>query len=408
MEKLFQPTLRPGYPDFSDLPWEYSPTDWAGRCDRLEEVQRGLSRHPVVFVVYDGTLYAIKELPPGVAQAEYQVLCEMERLRLACVTPVGYARLRADQDEASALITRYLEGSIPYRTLFMRATLDRYRDHLLDAIAGMLVQLHLAGVYWGDCSLSNTLFRRDAGVLQAYLVDAETAEVHPPHLPPMLRYHDLQIMEENVTGDLTDLATLGYLSPDLPIHETGESIRQRYRNLWEEITREEVFAPDERYRIQERIRALNSLGFSVREVEVHEDPEGEKLHLRAFVTDRNFYRDRLLELTGVEAEEMQARLMFNEIQEIKAYLSQSQNRSIPFSVAAYHWLEELYQPVMQRMQPLLERRQASDASCDPAELYCQVLEHKWFLSERAQHDVGHIAAVDDYLQIFGQQTTGKP
>ena len=401
MTQLFQPTLRPGFPDFSDLPWAYPLDDWPGRCTRLEEVQRGLSRHPVVFVVYDGTLYAIKELPPGVAQAEYQLLCEMETRRISCVTPVGYARLRSGKDEASALITRYLEGSIPYRSLFMRTHLDRYRDHLLDAMAGMLVQLHLAGIYWGDCSLSNTLFRRDAGVLQAYLVDAETAEVHAPHLEPMLRYHDLQIMEENVTGDLTDLATLGYLSDDFPIHETGESIRQRYRNLWEQITREDVFGPEERYRIQERIRALNTLGFSVREVEVHEDPEGEKLHLRIFVTDRNFYRDRLLELTGVEAEEMQARLMFNEIQEVKAYLSQAQNRSIPFSVAAYRWLEEFYQPVIQRMQPLLEQTQTSEISRDPAELYCQMLEHKWFLSERAQRDVGHLAAADDYIQKFG-------
>lgn len=54
----------------------------------------------------------------------------------------------------------------------MSSSLERYRDHLLDAISGLLVQLHLAGTFWGDCSLSNTLFRRDAGALQAYLVDA--------------------------------------------------------------------------------------------------------------------------------------------------------------------------------------------------------------------------------------------
>ncbi|MBN2145819.1 MAG: DUF4032 domain-containing protein [Anaerolineales bacterium] len=405
MNPYFQPTLREGHPDFLDLPWSHSLAEWTGICHRLEEVQRGLSRHPVVFVNYDGTLYAIKELPPSVAQAEYQMLCEMEALRLPCVMPVGHAQLRLGSDPASALITRYLEGSIPYRSLFMHSHLDRYREHLLDAMAGLLVQLHLAGIYWGDCSLSNTLFRRDAGALQAYLVDAETAESHPPHLSPMLRYHDLEIMEENLSGDLADLATLGYLSSDFPIHETGTYIRQRYRGLWSEITREEIINPDERYRVQERIRSLNALGFSVRDVELHANQAGDKLRLRIFVTDRNFHRDRLLEIAGIEAEESQARQIFNEIQELKAYLSQENNRSVPLSAAAYHWLENYYQPVIARLQPLIHREATSQPTRDPVELYCQVLEHKWFLSERAQHDVGHLAAVDDYLDKFSQQSS---
>lgn len=395
--------FRPGHPDFRDLPWEHPLAEWSDLCPRLQEVQRGLSRHPVVFVNYDGSLYAIKEMPPNLAEKEYQALLEMETLRLPCVTPIGYVNPQRAQEPVSLLVTRYLEGSLPYRSLFMHSSLDRYRHHLLDAMAGLLVQLHLAGIYWGDCSLSNTLFLRDAGALQAYLVDAETAEVHLPHLLPMLRYHDLQIMEENITGDLADLATEGLLSEDFPIHETGDYIRQSYRALWEEITREEVISPGEHYRVQERIRALNALGFSVKEVEMQDSQEGEKLRLRIFVTDRNFHRDRLLELTGIEAEETQARQMFNEIQEVKAYLSQSQNRNVPLSAAAYHWLEYHYRPVIKRLQPLIERKGKSEASKDPAELYCQVLEHKWFLSERAQRDVGHQNAVEDYLQQFGQQ-----
>ena len=80
----------------------------------------------------------------------------------------------------------------------------------------LLVQLHLAGIYWGDCSLSNTLFRRDAGALQAYLVDAETAEIHPARLSPVLRHHDLEIMVENIDGDLVDLEALGLSTPQFP------------------------------------------------------------------------------------------------------------------------------------------------------------------------------------------------
>ena len=372
-------------------------SEWSQHCPRLEEVPRGLSRHPVEFVNYSGKIYAIKEMPVGVAEEEYNLLLHMEGLRLPGVTPVGHAVNETTKGLRSVLITRFLDRSLPYRSLFMRSSLVRYRDHLLDAMAGLMVQLHLNGVYWGDCSLSNTLFRRDAGTLQAYLVDAETAEVYPGYVSPTLRFHDLQIMEENVDGDLADLGAANLLMDGIVLDDTSASIRIRYQNLWEEITRQVIIHPDENYRIQERIQVLNSLGFSIGEVLLDSGEEGDKLRLRVVVTDRNFHQDQLLSFTGIEAEEMQARQMMNEIHEFKAILSQSQNRSTPLSLAAFKWLEEIYLPTLESLHPLV------DQYSDPAELYCQVLEHKWYLSERAHHDVGHQAAVEGYLGTIAEQ-----
>jgi len=284
--------------------------------------------------------------------------------------------------------------------LFMSQGLKNYRKHLLDAIAGLLVQLHLADIFWGDCSLSNTLFRRDAGALQAYLVDAETAEVHNKDISAALRYHDLEIMEENINGDILDLKLKGELSledPSIPASQTGAYIRNRYLDLWNEITREDVITPGEHYRIQDRIRALNAIGFSVGNVELTPVTNGDQLRLRVVVTDRNFHRDQLHTLTGLDVEEMQARKMMNEIQELKATLSQANNRSTPLSVAAFHWLENTFNVVTRSLQSL------TGEATTLAELYCQVLEHKWYLSERAQRDVGHQAATQDYLEIFGVQ-----
>jgi len=395
--KLF--TIRPGYPDFQDLPWEMPLINWEKCCPRLEELPRGISRHPVVFVNYENNLYAIKELPVDKAQREYDVLCKMEELWLPSVTPVGYANILISDRGTSLLITQYLEQSLPYRMLFMQSSMNRYRDHLLGAMAGLLVQLHLAGIFWGDCSLSNTLFRRDAGTLEAYLVDAETTEVHPARLEPMLRFHDLEIMEENLVTDLANLAESEQLPPNFPIIDTGNTIRQRYRDLWEEITRIEVISVNEGYRIQERIRALNNLGFSIRDVEMLPVENGNQLRFKVYVTDRNFYRDQLLSLTGLEAEEMQARQMVNEISEIKATLSQQNNRPMFLSTAAYYWVENIYHPITSQLGHLAGEKNSL------AELYCQVLEHKWFLSERAQHDVGHQVAVEDYLRNFDEQGT---
>ena len=150
---------------------------------------------------------------------------------------------------------------VPFRSLFIGNAVDQYQTHLLDAISGLLVQLHSNGFYWGDCSLSNILFRRDAGALQAYLVDAETAEFHLPRLSPVLRYHDLEIMQENILGELTELQSDEKLSLNYPIQETGPYIQQRYRELWEEITREDVFTPEELYNVQERIRTFKFIRF---------------------------------------------------------------------------------------------------------------------------------------------------
>jgi hypothetical protein len=389
-------TLRPGHPDFLDLPWGIPLKEWSQHCPRLEEVPRGLSRHPVEFVNYSGTIYALKEMPPALAEEEYNLLLHLEGLRLPGVTPVGHAVIDTTQGQRSVLITRFLDRSLPYRSLFMRSSLVRYRDHLLDAMAGLMVQLHLNGVYWGDCSLSNTLFRRDAGTLQAYLVDAETAELYPGYVPPTIRLHDLQIMEENVDGDLADLGAANLLMDGIVLDDTSASIRIRYQNLWEEITRQVIINPDEKYRIRERIQVLNSLGFSIGEVLLEGGKEGDNLRLRVVVTDRNFHQDQLLGFTGIEAEEMQARQMMNEIHELKATLSQSHNRSTPLSLAAFNWLEEIYLPTLASLHSLI------DQYSDPAELYCQVLEHKWYLSEKAHHDVGHQVAVKDYLRTIAQ------
>lgn len=391
--------IRQGHPDFLDLPWDRPLSEWKKGSDRLVEVPRGLSRHSVVFASYGSQIYALKELPARVGQREYEVLRGLEERRLPAVTPVGLVRLRAPGepgDECAVLITQYLAGSLPYRVLFMNQGLERYRERLLDAMASLLVRLHLGGFFWGDCSLSNVLFRRDAGELQAYAVDAETSELHP-RLSEGQRELDLLIMEENVAGGLADLAAVAELPATLDVYGTGTVIRQRYTRLWEEINKEIVISPRESYRIHERIRALNELGFSVAEVDLVASGDGSQLRMRTIVTDREYHRHQLHGLTGLVAEERQAALLLNEIQEMKALLTRQLNRSVPLSVAAFRWLQERYQPTVNKLLEQLGR------TADEPELYCQVLEHKWFLSEREKRDVGLTAAVNDYVKLRRKQ-----
>ncbi|MBI1802391.1 MAG: DUF4032 domain-containing protein [Chloroflexi bacterium] len=383
--------IRPGHPDFLDLPWAQPLADWSAHTARVTQVQRGLSRHEVVFVCYDDAIYAVKELPEEIGEREYNLLRELEARRLPAVAPVGHVLAeRAGGEAVSLLITRYLDASLPYRSLFMQRRLERYRRRLMGTMASLLVRLHLSGFYWGDCSLSNTLFRRDADALQAYVVDAETSEVHEL-LSDGQRMQDLEILDENVTGELADLAAMLELPEDVAVYETGRAIIRRYQRLWKEINREELIQPGEHYHIRERIRALNDMGFSVDEVELVPTADGSRLRMRTIVTDRDYHSRQLHSLTGIIASDVQARQVIHDIFEFRASLARSLNRSVPTSNAAFRWLDEVYSPALKQLTPLI------DSATDIPELYCEVLEHKWYLSERARKDVGMEAAIANYV-----------
>ena len=376
-----------------DLPWETPLAEW--QHERLVEVLRGISRHVVRFVDLDGDLYALKELPRRVAEREFRMLRALGAESMPVVDVVGVVSRRGG-DLDSILITRHLEFAIPYRLLFSGCgdpdrALPNLHATLVSALAELLVRLHLAGFFWGDCSLSNTLFRRDAGALSAYLVDAETGEMHDT-LTDGQRRHDLLIAQENVVGELMDVAgEIGRLPADVDPADTADELRERYEHLWSELTGVDVFRIDERYRIDERLRRLNELGFDVEEIELDPVPEGYRLRLDPRLVEPGHHRRRLLQLTGLTAQPKQARRMLNDLAGYRAHLEQSEGRSRPESVAAYRWRAEIFEPSVAAVPPeLRDKRQA-------AEVFHEILQHRWFLSERAGADVGMEPAVASYV-----------
>ena len=109
---------------FLALPWDIPLEEWP--ADLLVDADRGIGRHVVRFVDAGGTLYALKELPPRIAEREYTLLTELEEAAVPIVAAAGIVsdRSAADGEELEAvLITRYLEYSLPYRLLLGRRTL---------------------------------------------------------------------------------------------------------------------------------------------------------------------------------------------------------------------------------------------------------------------------------------------
>ena len=339
-------------------------------------------------------MYALKEEPLSVAEREFAVLRHLEAAALPAVTVVGLAG--APERDSAILVTEYLEYSIQYRRLLMRFPLGPgpYRDRLLDAMAWLLVDLHRSGVYWGDCSLANTLFRRDGDKIQAFLVDAETSEIHPT-LSAGQREYDLEILVENVAYGLADLAALQGRSGDADdAIESAETVRTRYTALWDEITCEPELAPDDRHAIRARVRALNELGFAVDEIRLEPSPTGaDAVRLRVAVANRRFHVRKLERLTGLVALEGQARLLLNDLEEYRAWIEYHEARQMSETEAAERWLGDVLEPALRSLVPAIGPLR------DPLQAYCDVLEEKWILSEMAGGDVGLEAAKDAYIGL---------
>jgi len=358
----------------------------------------------VRFVVLGGLTFALKEEPLEIGRAEYELLRRMEELGLPSVRPVGIAEHM--RRGTAVLVTAYLPHSVQYRRLLMRVPLEPggQRDRLLDAMASLLVDLHRQGVYWGDCSLTNTLFRRDGDAIAAYLVDAETSEIHPG-LSNGQRAADLDVLVENVAFGLADLAAFRGRPERMDEQiSAAEATAARYERLWAELHRVVEIAPGDRFAVTAQIRRLNDLGFAVGEIELLPGPDG-RVRLRAAVERREFHARELARRTGIAALEGQARLLLNDLREYRTWLAWFERREVSREEGAARWQAEVLEPYLARLAPTVGEGR------DPLQAYCDLLEHKWLLSEQASRDVGMEAALASYLAAGApapESSTGLP
>jgi hypothetical protein len=373
-------------PALLDLPWSTPLEDWP--ADHLVALPRGISRHVVRFVRLAGTVYAVKETTERVAQREYDLLRSLERIGFPSVEAVAVVADRTDEAGEPlepVLVTRHLQFSLPYRAVFSHTLRPETMERLLDALAALLVRMHLTGFFWGDCSLSNTLFRRDAGAFAAYLVDAETGALHPS-LSRGQRHEDLEIARMNIFGEALDLQAADLLHEAVDPETVADEVIRRYERLWHEITYEQQVERDARHHMEGRIRRLNELGFDVAEVSMSLLDGGRSYLVRPKVVDAGHHTRRLLRLTGLDAEENQARMLLNDLDAYRAESDLTDEQQ-----AAHRWLTEVFEPVIRAVPGHLRRK------LEPTELFTQVLNHRWRLSEKAGRDVGLAPAVQSFL-----------
>jgi hypothetical protein len=391
-----------------ELPWHVPLEEWPDKY--LVPLPRGISRHVVRYARAGSEVVAVKELAERPALREYELLRTLDRLAIPAVDPLAVVTGRTDADGAPlepVLITRHLGGSLPYRSMFETTMRPGTVHRLMDALAVLLVRLHLAGFAWGDCSLSNTLFRRDAGAYAAYLVDAETGELHP-RLSDGQRAYDIELARVNISGEMLDLEASGALHPSIDPIAFGTEIGERYDALWTELTRTSVYPAGKHHYMERRIRRLNDLGFDVAEMQISHADQGDTVTFVPKVVDAGHHQRQLLRLTGMDAEENQARRLLNDLESWMATQDDYAPDDPPSSsrlrsdrgdphgaraeVLAHRWVRDVFRPTVRAVRDHVPDR------TDAAELYHELLEHRWYLSERAQHDIGLDAAVEDYVR----------
>jgi len=371
------------------LPWELPLADWP--TGLLVALPRGISRHVVRFIKVGGSVYAAKEVLEHLARHEYRLLTELHRAHTPSVEPVAVITGREDAEGNPldpVLVTRHLEFSLPYRSLFAQGVRAETVSRLLDALVLLLARLHLVGFLWGDVSLSNVLFRRDAGEFAAYLVDAETGELHP-RLTDGQREHDLMIATTNLYGEFCDLQAGNLLDESLEPQRLVESILARYRELWVELTGVEEFADTELSRIEKRVRRLNALGFDVAELAIDTLADGSRIRIQPKVVDAGHHSRRLLRLTGLDVEENQARRLLNDLDTFRARTGQSH---IDEPVVAHQWLTDQFQAVVDAVPQELRGKR------DAAQLYHELLDYRWYASQAQRREVPLAEATAGYIR----------
>ena len=371
------------------LPWS-TPLD-AWKSDHIVSLPKGLSRHLVRFANLSGRVVAVKETTGEMARREYEMLGMLARLDVPCVERVAVIdgrRTAKGEPLPAALVTAHLKFSLPYRALFTQTLRPDTAGRLVDALAALLVRLHTVGFFWGDVSLSNTLFRRDAGAFAAYLVDAETGELHEGGLTRGQREHDLDVARTNIAGEIMDLEAGGRLEGGMDAVAIADGIMSSYRSLWATLTDQETFAAGEAWHITERVQRLNDLGFDIGEMSIEATPDGTKVRIQPKVVDAGHHQRRLLRLTGLDVEENQARRLLNDMDEFKARVSRLGSDE---DMVAHEWLTRVFEPVVKAIPWDLR------AKLEPAEVFHQVLEHRWYMSQARGQSVPIAEVLSSYV-----------
>ncbi len=413
------------------LPWGAPLEEWPERGVVTLPVRRGESRHPVLFVEVGRRRYAIKETGPDAAQREIGVLEELQRRHCNALESAGWVIVRGEPIYAGDVAGRpqYLSGDVGYcltrlaERVLPQSILYRYpftgpnKRLLWNAIAELLLELHEAGVYWGDPSLANVLMDLSGHRLTAVMADAETAEVVNGPLGEGLRRQDLDAFVESLEWQAEDIRIARDLEEDEHLVTEGDArdFLARYAGLRAERERTRghrgpLFA--RMLEIERSVQRLNALGYGVLATGTRALRSGLEAGLEDITTGMaltseavdpgvklqiatlrpGWYVQRLRELLGVRVPRTYAQRIYQHINVHKWLMSEREGGDVGMAAAARDWLETEHRPVMVFLEAYVPHADAATLYA----AYVGILDHTWQMSLRERRPVPLEEGAMDY------------
>lgn len=361
--------------DLQTLPWQHSIAEWKELGVKHVHVKRGVGRHPIVFVQVGRHVFVVKELGYEDSLKEIANFRELLNRGIHTLIPVGCVMReeepievdtqigkRYERNRVGHTLTLLLDRVIPDSQLYRRAFKFENRKRIWDAIIDLFVELHSRGIYWGDASLANTLvkfLRVDVPYigkkveLKAFLVDAETVEIHDS-ISDSLRSTDVEFFLESMEWINEDLMAEGILRDPLGTKDDVEYIKAQYELKYEANARLMEF---------EKRTGLNV--------------------------------QRLLGKLRVPVE---VDLLQKQIEEHKWYLNERGEGQFDLVEAAKRWHDEVFVPVCRLFSE--EEVPRFFPGKTASELYMEIMTHKYFMSKESGKDVGMMKATRDYIDRF--------
>ncbi len=440
--------LRVGRDDWSRLvalPWGVPLAEWAEQGVTMLSIRRGLARHVVGFVALGAHRYAVKETGPAAAAREIRALEQLRLRGCRALEPVGYVVTRGEpiaigevagqiaylSGDTGYCITRLAERVLPQSILYSYPFTEPNKRLLLNAVAVLLVELHEAGVYWGDPSLANILMDLSDRRLTALLADAETVEALSVPLDERLRQQDVAAFLEAMEWQAEDIRLARGLAEDMPLVTDADAdyFLARYAALCEERRVSAAHAGGALYSrlldFERRAQQLYALGYALgagvwgrgtRHAERadteradttqpaepdHRErmaPDGEQTRQEsqesfAVATVRpGWYIQQLRELLGVRVPQARAARLYQHLSVHKWLMSERMGYDVGIEAAARDWDEHYFKPALNFLAAYLP--EADSAS--RYEALVAILDHVWEMSVREGRTVALEEGAMDY------------
>jgi hypothetical protein len=192
----------------------------------------------------------------------------------------------------------------------------------------------------------------------------------------------------NVAAELEDLSLSGVLYPGMDPVRAAEAVIRRYRRIWAALKERQLLDPKDRHAVERAMRVLHDLGFAVEEVSITIDGDTQMLSFQPKLVAAGYHTARLRELMGIDTEELQAKRL---LASFDRYRAREEKSGASVTEMAKKWFLEVFEPTINRVPESMRGR------VEHAQMFHEILENRWYLSEAQGVDVGLNYATDNYV-----------